>query len=106
MIGDARHSDEPSAVAAALESAAVRLKGLAYQLQGMLQARFNLARPEPRRRVPGACIIPIVRYRDVPAAVAWLCRAFGMQVHRVVTDAKGATCFAELTIGSGMIMVL
>jgi uncharacterized glyoxalase superfamily protein PhnB len=46
-----------------------------------------------------------VRYRDVPAAVAWLCRAFGMQAHRVVTDSDGTPCYAELTIGSGMLMV-
>jgi uncharacterized glyoxalase superfamily protein PhnB len=41
----------------------------------------------------------------VSAAIQWLCRAFGMKVHRVVTDASGAPCYAELTIGSGMLMV-
>src|SRR5262245_12172358 len=106
MIGDARNPDEPSALAAMLDGVAVRLKGLGYQLQGALQARFNLASPERRGNAAGACVIPIVRYRDVPAAIDWLCRAFGMKVHRVVTDAKGEPCFAELTVGSGMLMVL
>jgi uncharacterized glyoxalase superfamily protein PhnB len=53
----------------------------------------------------GASIIPTVRYRDVPAAVTWLQEAFGFAPHRLVKDAKGAVLYAELTFGTGMVMV-
>lgn len=53
----------------------------------------------------GASIIPTVRYRDVPAAVTWLQEAFGLAPHRLVKDAKGAVLYAELTFGTGMVMV-
>jgi uncharacterized glyoxalase superfamily protein PhnB len=46
-----------------------------------------------------------VRYRDVPKAIDWLCRAFGMRVHRLVADADGEPRYAELTVGAGMLMV-
>lgn len=50
-------------------------------------------------------IVPTLRYRDVPAAIAWLHSAFGMEVHRVVAGDDGAPCYAELTFGGGMLMV-
>ena len=53
----------------------------------------------------GASVIPTVRYRDVPAAVAWLQQAFGFVPHRLVKDAKGVVLYAELTFGTGMVMV-
>lgn len=105
MTGEARNLDEPSAFAAALDGAVARLKHLLYGLQAAARTRLRAARPAPPPRLAGACVIPTVRYRDVPKAVEWLCRAFGMQVHRVVTDADGAPCYAELTVGSGMLMV-
>jgi len=58
-----------------------------------------------RRDSAGAPVIPTVRYRDVPAAIAWLCTAFGMQVHRVVAGEDGRPCYAELTFGNGMLMI-
>ena len=36
-----------------------------------------------------ATIIPSLRYRDAPAAIEWLCRAFGFEKHAVYAD--GAT---------------
>lgn len=53
----------------------------------------------------GASVIPTVRYRNVPAAVAWLQEAFRFQPHRLVRDAKGTVLYAELTFGTGMVMV-
>jgi uncharacterized glyoxalase superfamily protein PhnB len=110
MIGEARYPDLPAAVIAALDRAVGRAKSLFYQLQGALYARLTLNLPRPAApSAPagpaGAPLIPILRYRDVPAAVTWLCRAFGMQVHRIVTDSAGAARYAELTVGSGMLMV-
>jgi uncharacterized glyoxalase superfamily protein PhnB len=105
MTGDARNLDGPSDFAAALDGAVVRLKDVLYRLHRAAQARLRAARTKPQPRLAGTTVIPTVRYRDVPAAIAWLCRAFGMQVHRVVTRADGAPCYAELTIGTGMLMV-
>jgi uncharacterized glyoxalase superfamily protein PhnB len=105
MIGDARSFDQTSAPAAALSRAALRLKRTTRRLWTHAQVRLNLAATAPRRDILGACVIPTVRYRDVPKAVDWLTRAFGMQVHRVVADADGAPRYAELTVGAGMLMV-
>jgi uncharacterized glyoxalase superfamily protein PhnB len=49
-------------------------------------------------------IIPSLRYRDAPAAIEWLCRAFGFEKHAV--HAEGAIVHhAQLTFGNGMIML-
>jgi uncharacterized glyoxalase superfamily protein PhnB len=53
----------------------------------------------------GAPVIPTVRYRDLPAAIEWLCTAFGFEQHRVIRDKNGAVLYAQLTFGSGMVMV-
>jgi uncharacterized glyoxalase superfamily protein PhnB len=110
MTGEARNPEQPTALAAALSAA---LEGAAERLRWLLKrlksaAQWHL-RPPPRTapQTPfaGTPVIPTVRYRDVPKAVDWLCRAFGMRMHRVVADASGAPCYAELTVGSGMLMV-
>jgi YD repeat-containing protein len=46
-----------------------------------------------------------MRYRNVAAAIDWLCAAFGFERHHVVTGDEGDTLYAHLTLGSGMIMV-
>ena len=50
-------------------------------------------------------IIPTMRYRDAPAAIEWLCRAFGFERHLVVPGPDGAVAHAELSFGGGMIML-
>jgi uncharacterized glyoxalase superfamily protein PhnB len=50
-------------------------------------------------------IIPTLRYSDVPRAIDWLCEAFGFAKHLVVDDEDGGVAYAELTIGTSMIMV-
>jgi uncharacterized glyoxalase superfamily protein PhnB len=50
-------------------------------------------------------IVPTLRYRDVGAAIDWLCNAFGFERHLVVDDADGEARYAELTFGTGMVMV-
>jgi uncharacterized glyoxalase superfamily protein PhnB len=52
-----------------------------------------------------ATVVPTVRYRDLPAAIEWLCEAFGFQRHRVVKDDNGRVLYAQLTFGKGMVMV-
>jgi len=51
-----------------------------------------------------ATIIPSLRYRDAPAAIEWLCRAFGFEKHAVYADG-GTVHHAQLTFGNGMVML-
>jgi uncharacterized glyoxalase superfamily protein PhnB len=53
----------------------------------------------------GRTIVPTLRYRDVAAAIDWLCKAFGFERHLVVPDDNGSVRYAELTFGDGMIML-
>jgi uncharacterized glyoxalase superfamily protein PhnB len=55
--------------------------------------------------VTGSPIIPTLRYRDAPAAIEWLCSAFGFEQHLVVPDGRGGIAHAQLRFGSGMIML-
>jgi len=50
-------------------------------------------------------IIPGLRYLDAPAAIDWLCEAFGFQRHLVVPGEKGRIAHAQLTHGGGMVML-
>jgi uncharacterized glyoxalase superfamily protein PhnB len=52
-----------------------------------------------------AVVIPCLRYRDAPAAIEWLCRAFGFEKHLVVPGKKGTIDHAQLSFGSGMVML-
>ena len=52
-----------------------------------------------------ATIIPTLRYRDAPAAIDWLCKAFGFQRHLVVPGEDGGIAHAQLVLGNGMIML-
>jgi uncharacterized glyoxalase superfamily protein PhnB len=53
----------------------------------------------------GATIIPAMRYRDAPAAVEWLCKAFGFKKKLVVPGQGNTIAHAELTFGNGMVMI-
>ena len=59
-----------------------------------------MARPQNPTR-----IIPTLRYQDAPAAIDWLCRAFGFERHFVVPGDDGTIAHAQLTFGNGMIML-
>ncbi|HUQ72337.1 MAG TPA: VOC family protein [Planctomycetaceae bacterium] len=50
-------------------------------------------------------VIPGMKYRDAPAAIEWLCRAFGFERHLVVNGPNGTIAHAQLSFGSGMIML-
>jgi len=52
-------------------------------------------------------IIPCLRYRDAPAAIDFLCRAFGFTAQAVYANASDPTLVdhAQLTFGSGMVML-
>lgn len=55
-------------------------------------------------RITGSTIIPSLRYRNAPAAIEWLCRAFGFEKHAVYADGD-TVHHAQLTYGPGMIML-
>lgn len=52
-----------------------------------------------------ANVIPTLRYRDAPAAIDWLCRAFGFDRHLVVPGEDDSIAHAQLVFGKGMIML-
>ena len=52
-----------------------------------------------------ATVIPTLRYKDAPAAIAWLREAFGFEEHLVVPGENGTIAHAQLTFGNGMIML-
>ena len=52
-----------------------------------------------------ATIVPCLRYRDAPAAIEWLCKAFGFEKQLVVPGDGGSIMHAQLTLGNGMIML-
>jgi uncharacterized glyoxalase superfamily protein PhnB len=55
--------------------------------------------------IAGGAIVPTLRYRDLGAAIAWLCEAFGFEQHLVVAGENGGVRYAQLTFGDGMIML-
>ena len=50
---------------------------------------------------PGRTIVPTLRYRDVAAAIDWLCRAFGFERHLVVPDDNPGTVASARKLGIG-----
>jgi uncharacterized glyoxalase superfamily protein PhnB len=50
-------------------------------------------------------VIPVLRYRDAPAAIEWLCEAFGFEKHLVVPGPDGTVSHAQLRFGNGMVML-
>ena len=50
-------------------------------------------------------VIPALRYRDAPAAIEWLCKAFGFEKQAVYPNPDGTVAHAQLTFGNGMIML-
>lgn len=57
--------------------------------------------------MPGSSIIPGLRYANAPAAIDFLCDAFGFERHAVHADQADPTIIhhAQLVMGSGMIML-
>jgi len=50
-------------------------------------------------------VIPALRYRNAPAAIDWLCRAFGFEKQAVYPNKDGSIAHAQLTFGNGMVML-
>jgi uncharacterized glyoxalase superfamily protein PhnB len=50
-------------------------------------------------------IIPTLRYQDAKAAIDFLVNAFGLERHHITENDDGTVAHAELTHGSGMVML-
>lgn len=57
--------------------------------------------------MPGSSVIPGLRYADAPAAISFLCQAFGFEVRASYEDADDPHIIhhAELVLGEGMVML-
>jgi uncharacterized glyoxalase superfamily protein PhnB len=53
----------------------------------------------------GSTVVPTMRYRDAPRMIDWLCTAFGFERHLVVPGENGTIAHAQLTLGTGMVML-
>jgi len=51
-------------------------------------------------------VVPTLRYRDVAAAIDWLCEAFGFEVHAIMHGDDGTVRYAELKFGRSIIIVV
>jgi uncharacterized glyoxalase superfamily protein PhnB len=52
-----------------------------------------------------ATVIPALQYQDAPAAIDFLCRAFGFTKNAVYEGEGGSIAHAQLTLGNGMVML-
>ena len=50
-------------------------------------------------------IFPSLRYRDAPAAIEWLVRVLGFEIHAVIDGPNDTIAHAELRLGNGMVMI-
>lgn len=50
-------------------------------------------------------VIPCLRYRDAPAAIAWLRDTLGFTVQFVVPNQDGSIAHAQLSFGNSMVML-
>ena len=55
--------------------------------------------------VQGSTVIPSMRYRDAHAAIDWLVRVLGFHKQAVYDGPDGTVAHAQLTLGSGMVML-
>ncbi len=53
----------------------------------------------------GSTVIPCLRYRDAKRMIGWLCDASGFRPQAVYEDGSDGIAHAQLTLGSGMIML-
>ncbi len=59
----------------------------------------------PEQERTSANIYPSLTYDDAPAAIEWLCRAFGFRKRLVVPGPGETVMHSELSVGPGVVMV-
>jgi uncharacterized glyoxalase superfamily protein PhnB len=55
----------------------------------------------PPQKRPASTVMPCLKYRDAPAALTWLERAFGFKNHMTVPGADNTIAHAEMTFAAG-----
>ena len=55
-------------------------------------------------RVSNVTMYPIIGYRELGAAIDWLCRVFGFEPLEVMQNDDGTYAHVELRLGEGVIM--
>jgi uncharacterized glyoxalase superfamily protein PhnB len=50
-------------------------------------------------------VYPFLSYKDAPAAIEWLCNAFGFEKNAVYPNDDGTVAHAQLSAGEGLIML-
>jgi uncharacterized glyoxalase superfamily protein PhnB len=60
--------------------------------------------PDPST-LPGSNVFPCLRYKDAPAAIEWLVRAFGFEKQMVLANPDGTIAHAQLKMGPGIVML-
>ena len=70
---------------------------LAYTLREMVVRR--------KKNSTGTRLVLAMRYRKLPAAIDWLCAAFGFEKHHVGIGDDGEIFYAHLTLGDDIVMV-
>jgi uncharacterized glyoxalase superfamily protein PhnB len=78
--------------------------GLTLRVESATLGRMKPSAESAARPTP-ADIHPCLTYEDAPAAIAWLCQAFGFTRRLVVPADDGSVVHSELTLGTGVIMV-
>jgi uncharacterized glyoxalase superfamily protein PhnB len=53
-----------------------------------------------------AKLVPTLRYRDLAAAVEWLCIAFSFEKHHILAAEDGSIAVAQLAFGPNLVMLL
>jgi uncharacterized glyoxalase superfamily protein PhnB len=68
-----------------------------------------MANPPDNRGKGGAArvgdVYPSLTYDDAPAAIDWLCRAFGFTKRLVVPGERGRVDHSELSLGEAVVMI-
>ena len=57
------------------------------------------------RSAPKSAVVPVLVYDDAGAALEWLVRVFGFTERLRAANARGAVTHAQLTAGSGDVMI-
>ncbi len=64
----------------------------------------STASPTAPAAVSNVTMYPIIGYRDLGAAIAWLCRVFSFEPLEVMRNDDGSYAHVELRLGNGVMM--
>ncbi len=85
------------------------VQGRLTRSDGALKQAFQATAPESMMRQAEApkssSVATAMRYRDVAAAVDWLCAAFAFEKQVVTANESGVIVYAQLTFGNALIML-